>query len=89
MALPSIHVRNACIHPKDRRYVFVDDHDPRAPLYRLTCAGHPCIEGDDGIVARFRRGAVLAALAVDYGTTRRAIVAAIRTVMRFEGGVRS
>lgn len=81
--------RARCILAKDRRYVYVDGGNPAYPLYRLTCAGVPCIEGEDGIVERFYRGASVSDLAVDYGATTRAIEAAIRTMRRFEGDKRS
>jgi len=81
--------REACIHSKDRKYVFVDGSNPQFPLYRLTCAGCPCIELKDGIVQRFRNGAEIATLAVDYGATPRAIEAAVRTMHRFWEGLRS
>lgn len=81
--------RRTCIHPKDRRYVFVDDGDPDYPIYRLTCAGVPCIEGEDGIVQRFMNGAKIGELADDYGASPRSIVAAIRTMHRFWKGLRS
>lgn len=58
-------------------------------ILRLTAKGHPAVEGEDGVHARFMRGATVATLAVDYGATPRAIEAAIRTMMRLARGTRS
>lgn len=76
--------RLAYVHANDRKYISVDN----TGLLRLTTRGQPCIEGTDGIVARFARGAEVDTLATDYGTTRRAIEAAIRTMMRLDRNVR-
>jgi len=77
------------ILPKDAKYIVVANMGGGETAYRLNTPGRPCIEGADGIVQRFRNGAEIATLAVDYGTTKRAIVAAIRTMHRFWGGIRS
>ncbi len=72
------------IHPKDVRYV-----DASSSLYHLRAPHSPCIEGDDGIFARFTRGATVRTLTIDHGTTARAIEAAIRTMLRFKNGTLS
>lgn len=81
--------RSQFIHPKDVKYVGVADIGGGVTAYRLNTPGRPCIEGADGIVQRFRNGAEIATLAVDYGATPRAIEAAIRTMHRFWEGLRS
>lgn len=84
-----VNLRAACILPADCKYVGVDPRDEQAPVYRLKAHGMPCIEGEDGIVQRFRNGAEVVTLAVDYGATPRAIEAAVRTMHRFWEGLRS
>jgi len=81
--------RRACIHSKDVRYVTVADMGGGVSAYRLNVRGMPCIEGDDGIFARFTRGATVRTLTIDHSTTARAIEAAIRTMLRFKNGTRS
>lgn len=68
----------------DVRYVYVKNG-----RFHLVADPSPCVEGEDGIAARFYRGASIDALAVDHATSRRAIEAAIRTMHRFWKGMRS
>lgn len=76
--------RAACILPADRKYVMVS---ACGTMYRLTTCGCPALDGEDGIVARFERGADVDVLAEDYGATRRAIEAGIRTMHRCRRGL--
>ena len=74
--------RTLAILPTDRRYVTIDE----AGAYRLTNAAQTMVEGIEGIVARFERGASIEELAIDYDVPARAIEAAIRTMPRYQRG---